>query len=39
MEPYEEIDGNVITVYAEKHRIDQYTNVLRRWPSRCLEVS
>lgn len=28
VEPYHEIDGEKITVYAEKHRIDQYVNVL-----------
>ena len=28
VEPYHEIDGDKITVYAEKHRIDQYINVL-----------
>lgn len=28
VEPYHEIDGDKITVYAEKHRIDQYVNVL-----------
>lgn len=27
VEPYHEIDGEKITVYAEKHRIDQYVNV------------
>lgn len=30
VEPYHEIDGDKITVYAEKHRIDQYVNVLAK---------
>lgn len=30
VEPYHEIDGNTITVYAEKHRIDQYVNVVEK---------
>lgn len=30
VEPYHEIDGETITVYAEKHRIDQYVNVLAK---------
>jgi hypothetical protein len=30
VEPYHEIDGDTITVYAEKHRIDQYINVLAK---------
>lgn len=30
VEPYHEIDGEKITVYAEKHRIDQYINVLKK---------
>ncbi len=28
--PYHEIDGDKITVYAEKHRIDQYVNLLAK---------
>lgn len=30
VEPYHEMDGDTITVYAEKHRIDQYVNVLAK---------
>lgn len=30
IEPYYEIKGNKITIYAEKHRIDQYINVLAK---------
>lgn len=30
VEPYYEIDGDTITVYAEKHRIDQFINVLAK---------
>ena len=30
VEPYYEIDGDKIIVYAEKHRIDQYVNVLAK---------
>lgn len=30
MEPYHEIDGDTISVYAEKHRIDQYVSVLAK---------
>lgn len=30
VEPYHEIDGDIITVYADKHRINQYVNVLAK---------